>query len=145
MGAISTILQVLGKKNSKIVKAAAVADAVVTGYKAAVSAFAVGMETGGPYLAAAFTAASLLKTGALIGKIKSGGSSQSSSAGGGFSAASTNQSVANQTQSQQPARRLELHLTGDSTGSMSIERVRELMGQIVDQANDGVEFVGAPA
>ena len=146
MGAISTILQVLGKKNSKIVKAAAVADAVVTGYKSAVSAFAIGMETGGPYLAAAYTAASLLKTGALIGKIKSGGSSQSSSAGGGFSASSTTQSVTSQAQGQQgPARRLELHLTGDSTGSMSIEKVRELMGQIVDQANDGVDFVGVPA
>lgn len=68
------------KKAQKVVQAAAIADAVVKGYSAAVAAWEAGMKIGGPALAVVFTAASLAKTGALISKM---GGSQGGSAGAG--------------------------------------------------------------
>jgi hypothetical protein len=81
---ISGLMQSENKKLFAIGKAAAIASAIVNGYSAAVAAWDKGMKVGGPPVAAAFTAASLAKTGALI----SGISSQQigSSAGGAVSA-----------------------------------------------------------
>lgn len=74
------------KKQFERQKKFQVAAAVVDGYSAAVSAWDKGMKMGGPFLAAAFTAGSLLKTGALIKSINSaqfgGGASQSVGGGG---------------------------------------------------------------
>ena len=85
-GQISSLMTSENKKLFEIGKAAATAEAVVSGYKSAVSAWEKGMSIGGPPMAAAFTAGSLAKTGALIASIQSqsiGGSSNSASAGGG--------------------------------------------------------------
>lgn len=90
-GDLSSLMNTENKRMFQIGKAAAVAEAVVTGYQAAVSAWGQGMKIGGPPVAAAFTAASLAKTGALIGKISSqnfgGGGSQSNVGGSGVSMA----------------------------------------------------------
>lgn len=90
-GDLSSLMNTENKRMFQIGKAAAVAEAVVTGYQAAVSAWGQGMKIGGPPVAAAFTAASLAKTGALIGKISSqnfgGGGSQSNVGGSGGSMA----------------------------------------------------------
>lgn len=90
LGDLSALMQTNNKKLFAIGKAAAVAEAVVSGYQAAVDAWQKGMKIGGPGMAAAFTAASLAKTGALISGIQSqqvGGGSGGTSAGGGAVAA----------------------------------------------------------
>ena len=70
-GDLSTLMNTENKKLFKIGKAAAIAEATISGYQAATDAWAKGMKVGGPPVAAAFTAASLAKTGALIAGIAS--------------------------------------------------------------------------
>ena len=85
-GDLATLMSSSNKKLFAIGKAAAMAEAVISGYSAAVDAWAKGMKIGGPWMAAAFTAASLAKTGALISQIAgttaSGGSSSQANVGG---------------------------------------------------------------
>ncbi|MCP3670542.1 MAG: hypothetical protein GY814_08935, partial [Gammaproteobacteria bacterium] len=84
MGAIVSALSTGGKKSQEIAKKIAIAKAIVSGGQAAVDAWKAGMSTGGPYapiVAAAYTAASLAKTGAMISSIKGG---SKPSAGGGL-------------------------------------------------------------
>lgn len=85
-GDLAGLMQTGNKKLFAIGQAAAIAQAIVAGYQAAVDAWQKGMKIGGPPLAAAFTAASLAKTGALIAGIKSqsasGGGSAGASGGG---------------------------------------------------------------
>lgn len=112
---IMSLAQGHSKKAFEIGKKAAKASATVKGVQSAVDAWQAGMSTGGPYapfIAAAYTAASLAKTGALIRSINSqqynGGGAQPSSssvspsipseaqaapAGGGGSSAPTGQSA----------------------------------------------------
>jgi hypothetical protein len=85
-GDLSSLMQSENKKLFKIGQAAALAEATISGYEAAVSAWQKGMKIGGPPVAAAFTAASLAKTGMLISQIRSAsasGSGGGSSGGGG--------------------------------------------------------------
>ncbi len=82
---LASLMQSENKKLFKVGQAAAIAEAVVNGYSAAVSAWEKGMKIGGPPVAAAFTAASLAKTGALIAGISSAsptGSGGGAAAGG---------------------------------------------------------------
>lgn len=74
------------KKAQKIGQAAAIVQAVQKGWSSAVSAWEAGMSTGGPFapaVAAAYTAASLAKTGMLISNIRSGSKASGGSGGGG--------------------------------------------------------------
>jgi len=89
-GDMSALMQTENKKLFKIGQAAAMAEATVSGYSAAVSAWEKGMKVGGPPMAAAFTAASLVKTGALISSIASTSYSGGSSSGGGFGSSGVN-------------------------------------------------------
>ena len=130
------------KKVQKVMKAAAIANAAVSGYEAAVDAWKFGMKTG-PWTAAAYTAASLVKTGALISKIKSGGKSQSSSGGGGFSASTPRQPQTQQNQSQGqngPAQAIQINLTGGAAQLFSVEQIRSLADQLNDAIGDGVQL-----
>jgi len=80
-----------GKAGFEMAKKIALASATVSGIRSAVDAWSAGMATGGPWapaVAAAYTASSLLKTGAMIKSISSqhynsGGSGAGISAGGG--------------------------------------------------------------
>jgi hypothetical protein len=88
-GALGDLASLMASENEKLFKvgkAAALAEAIVSGYSAAVSAWDKGMKVGGPPVAAAFTSASLAKTGALISSISSassrGGSAGAAAAGG---------------------------------------------------------------
>ncbi len=89
LGQLSSLMDTHSRKAFEIGKAAALAEAVIKGYQAAVSAWAAGMSVGGPYapaIAAAYTAASLVQTGTQIAKISSmsfGGGSSSGGGGGG--------------------------------------------------------------
>jgi len=87
---LMSLAQGRSKKAFELGKKVARATAVVDGYKSAVAAWSAGMATGGPWapvVAAAFTAASLAKTGALIRNINaqsfSGGGGQSNPGGSG--------------------------------------------------------------
>lgn len=83
------IVSVFGRKSNDAQKKIAVANAVVSGYESAVLAWEAGMSTGGPYapvVAAAYTAASLAKTGGLIRAINTGGTG---GGGGGAAGAAT--------------------------------------------------------
>lgn len=95
-GDLAALTQSGNEKLFKIGQAAKVAEAIVEGYSAAVAAWNKGMKVGGPGMAAAFTAASLVKTGALIASMKSqsssgGGSSGAGGGGGGAAAAAPSQ------------------------------------------------------
>jgi len=71
LGDVATLMQTENDKLFRIGQAAAVAQAVVDGWSAATAAWAKGMQVGGPPVAAAFTAASLARTGAMIASISS--------------------------------------------------------------------------
>ncbi|MCP5073124.1 MAG: hypothetical protein GY947_07495 [Rhodobacteraceae bacterium] len=128
---LSGLMQSNSKKMFAIGKAAAVAESVVSGYQAAVDAWRHGMKIGGPPMAAAFTAASLAKTGALIASIKSqqpnggGGGGYSGGGGGGTSAA--------------PASTQDAYFNVSLVGEGNIGRgsIRDLIEQINDAIDDG--------
>lgn len=86
MSAIDAASQALmsgGKKAQAIGRRLAIVNALIKGGEAAVAAWSAGMATGGPWapaVAAAYTAASLVKTAGLINSIRSGGKASS---GGG--------------------------------------------------------------
>lgn len=86
-GDLSALMQSENKKLFAIGKAASIAQATVKGYEAAVEAWDKGMKIGGPPVAAAFTAASLAKTGMLISNIASTSASGGGGGGGGAGAA----------------------------------------------------------
>ncbi|MGB1215395.1 MAG: hypothetical protein ACPG4X_18645 [Pikeienuella sp.] len=98
-GDLSGLMQSQSKKLFNIGKAAATAEAVVSGYQAATDAWQKGMKIGGPPLAAAFTGASLARTGALIAGIRSqtigGGGGGVAAPGGGVAAASATPQAVN--------------------------------------------------
>lgn len=73
-GAFSDLASLMNTESKglfKIGKIAAISEASVSGYLAAVEAWEKGMKIGGPPLAAAFASASALKTAGLIAQIKS--------------------------------------------------------------------------
>lgn len=86
-GGLSSLMSTESKKMFKIGQAAALAQATIDGLAAAQSAWAKGMATGGPALAAAYTAASLARTGANIAAIASQSVGGGGGGGGGSSAA----------------------------------------------------------
>ena len=112
LGDLASLMQSGNDKLHKIGKAAAIADAVVSGYGAAVSAWEKGMKIGGPPVAAAFTAASLAKTASLISGIQS-----SSSTGGSQAATSSGGDVATPTREVQVA---EFRFLGDTVSTASL-------------------------
>jgi hypothetical protein len=140
-GDLSSLMNTNNKKLFKIGKAAAIAQATVDGYQAAVSAWDKGMKMGGPPLAAAFTAASLVKTGALIAGIKSqqfGGASSSAAGAGGGAAATTTTAPAAPAASQT----LNFSVTNDPFG-ISDRLVRQIVGAINQSQRDGSTLIRA--
>jgi len=89
-GDLSTLMQSENKKLFEIGKAAAIAEAVVSGINSAITAWEKGMSVAGPPGAVAFAAASVAKTGAMIGQLRS---AQSSGGGGGAVASGGGQPV----------------------------------------------------
>lgn len=138
-GDLSSLMNTNNKKLFKIGKAAAIAQATVDGYQAAVSAWDKGMKMGGPPLAAAFTAASLLKTGTLIAGIKSQqyGGASSSAAGAGWGVAAPAAAAA-----PAPSQTLNFSVTNDPFG-ISDRLVRQIVGAINQSQRDGSTLIRA--
>ena len=131
------------KKAQKIVKAAAIVNAVIAGQEAAVHSYNAGAKIGGPYVGAAFAALSIANTAGMIMKIKSGGTASSGSGGGGSSvdiggSQSNVQQQTPQLAAPQISRTIDINLP--STGLLSVDQVRELMEQINEQVGDGVKL-----
>lgn len=128
-GDLAGLMRTENDKLFKIGQAAALVQAKIEGYSAAVSAWDKGMKIGGPPLAAVFTAASLAKTGALIASIASasprGGGGQVNPGGGAVAA--------------QPAvsRSVAIELQGETFGR---RQVISLINQINEAVEDGAEL-----
>lgn len=138
-GDLATLTRSGNDKLFKIGQAAKVAEAVVTGYQAAVEAWNKGMTRGGPGVAAAYAGASLLKTGALIASMKSqssnGGGSKSSGGGTGTPAASGGGSSP-----------LEVNLNTYGAGDfMAKMDVASLLSRLNDEAGDRGYRIMVPA
>lgn len=147
MDALVEAVSIGGKKAHKLQQKLAIANAVIHGKEAAVSAWNAGMSVGGPWaplVAAAYTAASIARTASMISSIKSGGSSMSGMGGrgGGMSPGDVKGATESSGQQggtgQQGARTIEIRLTG--AGLFSTDQVRELIGQINQQVGDGVKL-----
>jgi hypothetical protein len=86
LGDMTSLMSTNSKKAFEIGKAAALAQAAINGTSAAIAAWDKGMQVGGPPVAAAFTAMSLARTGAMISSIASqsfnGGGRQAGGSGG---------------------------------------------------------------
>jgi hypothetical protein len=90
LSGLSDLMQAENENLFKIGKAAALAQAIINGEEAATAAWSRGMAAGGPAVAAAFTAASLARTGMSIQNIRNasiGGGGGGASSGGGAAAA----------------------------------------------------------
>jgi hypothetical protein len=149
MGAIATAFQSGNEKMQKIGKKFAIARAVLAGGQAAVDAWRSGMETGGPWapiVAAAYTAASLARTGSMISSIKGnsspskGGSVARPSVPSG-SPGDSGGSNSNQQNTQNAERRVYINIEGDS--DFSGNRLMKLIGSINDAVGEGVELISS--
>ena len=154
LNALATIMAIGGKKAQKVAQGFAIASAVIDGQTAAVSAYMHGTKIGGPVLGGVFAAASVVKTAGMIASIKSG--SKSSSGGGGgvpnVSSGGSGGGVSNVSSSSNSSitgsngaanipetRNISINLTGE--GLMSTDQVRDLIGQINEATNDGVQLI----
>ncbi|WP_172332460.1 hypothetical protein [Mangrovicoccus sp. HB161399] len=140
-GDLASLMSTSNKKTFAIGKAAAIAEATITGIKAAVKAWDYGMGTpGGPAAAAAFAAASLAKTGALISQIQSTnlGSSAAGGTSGGFSSGGSVGSSGGQNSAP-----LDVSLRGINPAEIFMgEQLGSLLEALTKEAGDrGIRFV----
>jgi hypothetical protein len=129
------------KKVEKLMRGVAIAQALIKGQQAAVDAWQAGMATGGPtapLFAAAYTAASLARTGAMIASLRGGGSA--SSGGGGASIPSVNTGSAGNSggQQAQPVSQRVFNVEFRGESGMGTQQTRKLLELINEQAGDNV-------
>lgn len=135
----ASLMQSGSKKMQKIGQAAAIVDAVRHGWGAAIKAWEAGMSTGGPWapaVAAAYAAASLAKTGAMIQSIKSGGSGGGGGGGGGVPSVGGGAPAA-------PAQQFNVNVSGynpNQVGGMG--QFGDMMGMINERLRAGETFGG---
>lgn len=127
---LSSLMQTENTKLFKIGQAAAIAEASISGYRAAVEAWEWGMATGGPPMAAAASAASLVKTGVLISSI----ASQSPNGGGGTGGSGGGSGAIATPTAQEQQGPQEVLLRGLRPGMrLSPEELQEVFDQIYDE------------
>jgi hypothetical protein len=120
------------KKAFEFAKATALGSAVIDGYRSATAAWSAGMSVGGPWaplVAASYTAASLLKTGALIQGIRSqtfnsgGGGGGAAAAGGGGVPAAAPAGAPAATAGPQAGNTMHTSFVGDFFNGAAVERI----------------------
>jgi hypothetical protein len=135
---LSSLMSSESKKLFAIGKAAALAEAIVSGWGAATAAWEKGMKTGGYPLAIAWAAGSIAKTGAQISSLRNTqiGGGGSASGGGGGSVPTAPQPVAAPTAATgtTSGQVVQIALTGEIFGR---EQVRNLISQINESIADG--------
>lgn len=125
-GDLSGLMNTENRKLFKIGQAAAIAQAVVDGWTAATSAWTKGMAIGGPPVAAAFTAMSLAKTGAMIASIASASIGGSSGSGSGSSGSAASAAAAVNTSPTQYANfTIQGDVIGKQTGGALISAINQ--------------------
>lgn len=146
-GDLSSLMNTGSKKMFMIGKAAALSNAAVSGGEAAVSAWKAGMSTGGPWapaVAAAYTGASLLKTGAMIQQIGStsfGQKTQPTSYSGGIPTPGTGEGQGGGGSAQGGGgRNISISLVGESFGR---DQVRGLIDAFQTELDDGYKLTVA--
>lgn len=140
-GDLATLMSSENKKLFAIGKAASLAQATIKGYESAVDAWSKGMKVGGPPAAAAFTAASLAKTGLLISNIASaspsgGGAPVGGGGLGGFGA--TQPAAPVQQAPRKPRQQVNLSI-GDSP-FVSRAAVLAFAEALQEASEDGARF-----
>lgn len=131
LGDLGALMSTGNKKLFAVGKAAAIAQSVLEGWSAAVSAHDKGMKIGGPPVAAVFTAASLAKTGAMIASIKS---TTFEGGGGGGSAGGAASAAAAASPAQAP---MEMRLVGVSADTiLSGANLGTLLEKLNEEAGD---------
>lgn len=131
-----------GKKTEKITKGVALAQAIIKGKTAAVSAFEAGMAVGGPLApvtAALYAASSIAQTASMISSIKSSGKSapRPSSSVPRVASGSVGGATGDSGEPQ-VARRIDINLGGE--GFFSSAQVRQLIEQINEETDNGVQL-----
>ena len=127
LGSLASIIESSGARNLAVVRGLRTAEAVIDGYAAATAAWRQGMTQGGPVLATAYTAASLARTGALIGQIQSSG--KGSTGGGGGSAG-----VAAPAEAAQP---LQVYMRGlDPSALFTGAAIGGILDGLMEEAGD---------
>lgn len=134
LGSVASLMQSENDKLFKIGKAASLANAIVNGHEAASEAWNKGMAVGGPPIAAAFTAASILRTGALIQSIQSANSRGSSTGVGVSSGSSVATSAPVAPSEPEVSRNVAIQLQGEV---FNAAQVRSLINQINEEVEDG--------
>lgn len=139
-GNIMTLSQGHSKKVFELAKVAAIANATISGIEAAVHAWKWGMETGGPYAAAAFTAASIAATAVQISQIASqsfnGGGGGGGSSGGGIPAIQGAPTAGAGQNGGASGKFVNITLMGD--GKYDRKQIEDLVSGINDAVGDGV-------
>jgi hypothetical protein len=140
-GDLATLMNSGSRKAFEIGKTAAIARAVISGGEAAVAAWNAGMSTGGPWapaVAAAYTAASLAKTGVQISNLKSQQFSRGGSqpAGGGGATPTAPATPAAPVQPEQQAQRLDINITGSGS-----DKLKDFIFESInDGQNEGLQI-----
>lgn len=138
------------KRMFEIGKKASLASAAIDGVRSALSAWRSGMETPGPYaplVAAAYTASSLLKTGALINQIRSASYGGSGSLGGGGGVGSVSvptgsvggQSVSNIPQTQQ--QKMTVEIIGNDSDIITVGMIKKAFAESDDVVVTAVDSI----
>jgi hypothetical protein len=131
LGEMASIIESYGNNNLEVVRGLKIAEAIISGYQAAVDAWQRGMAAGGPALAAAYTAMSVARTGGLIAQMKSAGKGGSGSSGGGSASGGMGGAGA----ATSVSRNVAIQLTG---GNMfSRDQVINLINGINEAVDDG--------
>lgn len=139
--ALAQITTLGGKKTEKATKNISIAQALIKGGESAVSAFAAGMSTGGPWApatAALYTAASIANTTRMIQSIRNGGKSKARPSASVPRAAAGGNGTATGDGQQAPQQRIDISLAGEAFFSSG--QVRQLIEQINEQTSDGVQL-----
>lgn len=134
LGDLSSLMSSESEKLFKVGKVAAIAEATVNGIRAAVAAWDKGMAAGGPALAAAFAAASVAKTGAMISQMKS-----TSLSGGGHAGPASGAAGAAGAAAAPPMQTFRFTLTNDQFG-IGQNLVRQLVQQINEASRNGAQI-----
>ncbi len=140
LGDLSTLMNSHSKKAFEIGKVAAIANATISGIEAAVHAWKWGMNTGGPYAAAAFTAASIAATAVQISQIASqsfgGGGGGASSFSGGVPAINTAPQAGAGQNGGASGKFVNITLQG--SGKYDRKEIEDMISGINDAVGDGV-------
>ncbi|MDX1397543.1 MAG: hypothetical protein R3204_03325 [Oceanospirillum sp.] len=139
-GSLANLQSSENKKLFEIGKAAAIANATISGYESVVHSYKEGTKLGGPIAGAAFATAAGVATAAQIAQIA--GSSYGGGGGGAAAAAPAPQVPQTAQQEQSQDQFINVSLVGSENSQVSISSVKDLFEQINDGLSSGLRISG---